>query len=253
MVVHLLAGLATVLVLFPFWRPARRVRRIRGWSIGLLRRLGVERRGDRFLAAAESRNRLLVANHVSWLDIFVLNAIHPARFVAKAEIRGWPLIGSLVAGVGTLFIERSLRRDAHRISRAMADAMREGDLVAVFPEGTTSEGRSVRHFHASLLQPVVDTHGAVLPVAIAYRTPEGALSDAVTFVGNTTFVQSFWRIIGTRRIYAEVHFLPEIPAGADARRRDLATAAETAIRTALANAAGESGPRTAGGHPGASP
>src|SRR5947199_5895908 len=94
-------------------------------------------------AAGLRGNLLIVANHISWLDIFVLNTLQPARFIAKSEMRAWPLFGRLMAGVGTLFIERDRRRHTHHINRHAADALAQGDVLAVFPEGATSDGTRV--------------------------------------------------------------------------------------------------------------
>lgn len=238
---HLFAGLGTVLFVFPWVTIAARRRRVQLWSARLLRLLGVERHTTGNLAALREGNRLLVANHVSWVDVFVLDAVHATCFVAKSEIRRWPLIGTLVAGVGTLFIERGRRTDTRRIKEMMREALDRGDLVGVFPEGTTTDGSKVLPFHVSLLQAVVDSRGAVVPVAIRYRSDSGGRSDAVAYTGDTTFVQSFWQIIGERRIRAEVVVLDALPA-AGSNRRDLARAAEELIRTALAPAPAETPP-----------
>jgi 1-acyl-sn-glycerol-3-phosphate acyltransferase len=191
-------------------------------------------------------NLLIVANHISWLDIFVLLALQPARFIAKAELRRWPVVGWLSASVGTLFVERERRRHAHSINRDAAHALARGDVVAIFPEGTTTDGTTLLPFKGSLLQPIVDAGGHVQPIAIRYRHPTGGHSDAPAYVGDTTFVASFWRVAGERGIVAELHLAP--PRAAHARhRRDLARDAEHAIRTVLASPAGDSAPDKRGG------
>ncbi len=120
-------------------------------------------------------NLLIVANHISWLDIFVLNAVQPARFVAKAELARWPLVGRLIADCGTLFIERGRRpRRASDQSRRRARRSSAGDVIAIFPEGTTTDGSMLLPFHGSLLQPVIDARGHVQPMAIRYRDSDGA-------------------------------------------------------------------------------
>ena len=116
-------------------------------------------------------NVLIVANHISWLDIFVLSSLQPARFIAKADLRRLPIAGRLIANVGTLFIERERRRDTHTVNRHTVEALTRGDVVAVFPEGTTSDGTGLLKFHSSLLQSAVDAKGHVQPIAIRYRTP----------------------------------------------------------------------------------
>jgi 1-acyl-sn-glycerol-3-phosphate acyltransferase len=246
---HLAEGVATTLVVFPFVgaRPRRDI--VRRWSARLLRILRVEARVHGVPEGGLPGNVLIVANHVSWLDIFVLLSFSPARFVAKAEVRGWPVVGALSTRVGTMFVERERRRDAHAVNREAMQALSRGDIVAIFPEGTTTDGTTVLPFKASLLQPIVDAGGHVQPIAIRYLDATGAATDAPAYVGETSVGQSFWRVTAERRIVAELHLAPPLPAR-DRHRRDLARAAELAIRTALASAAGDSGPDRRGG-PGA--
>ena len=171
-------------------------------------------------------NVLIVANHVSWLDIFVLQAEQPARFVAKSELARWPVIGRLIRGSGTLFIERTRRRDTERVNRRAADALRSGDAIVVFPEGTTTDGTTVLKFHGSLLQPVVDAEGHLLPVAIRYHDGAGTLSLAAEYAGDTSFATSFWRVCGERRLAVDLIAASPMPgerrapARARARGRD---------------------------------
>lgn len=240
MVVHVAAGLATTTFVFPLVRPARRRALIRRWSARLLRLLNVESR-VRGRLDSHHGNLLIVANHVSWLDIFVLNAHHPARFVAKAELAGWPLAGRLIRGAGTIFVERARRHDTRRVNHQAAQALASGDVVAVFPEGTTTEGHDVLRFHASLLQPVVETQGHVQPVAIRYTDRDGRHSCAPAYVGEDSFATSFWRVCGEPMLVVELHAPAPLPAQHH-DRRSLARAAEAAIRTALGLPASATGP-----------
>jgi len=229
--VHVIEGVATTSLVFPFAAPARRRALVQRWSARLLNMLGVDCRVHGRLGV-DGGNVLIVANHVSWLDIFVLNAICPERFVAKAELARWPLVGNLVRGSGTLFIERARRRDTHRVSRTVTDALARGDVVALFPEGTTSDGAGVLPFKSSLLQSIVDAGGHVQPLALRYRTPDGARSTAPAYVGDETFMASFWRVCGLRALNVELFPLPRVPA-AGRHRRAVAGDAEAAIRRAL--------------------
>jgi 1-acyl-sn-glycerol-3-phosphate acyltransferase len=190
-------------------------------------------------------NLLIVANHVSWLDIFVLNTLQPARFVAKAELKRWPLVGRMAANAGTLFIERERRRDAHHVNRRATEALARGDVIAIFPEGTTTDGRDVLPFHGSLLQPIVDAEGHVQPIAIRYLNHEGGVNDAPAYIGDTSFARSFWRVTGERTLIVELHVAPPLPARAR-HRRELSRAAEASIREALALPARGSAPETRG-------
>lgn len=246
---HVLAGLATTALVFPLAGPERRRAIVRRWSRRLLALLGVEARLHGRLDTHRG-NVLVVANHVSWLDIFVIDAELPARFVAKAELSGWPLAGRLMRATGTIFVERARRHDTRRVNHQAAQALAGGDVVAVFPEGTTTGGHDVLRFHASLLQPVVETRGHVQPVALRYRDARGAPSAAPAYIGDDSFAASFWRVCGARDLVAEVTATPALDAQ-HADRRALAVGAEAAIRTALglaprATAPGRGGDRADG-------
>ena len=228
---HVLAGVATTMFVFPLVKPPTRRALTRRWCTRLLRLLKVEPRIHGALDSSEG-NVLIVANHISWLDIFVINAFRPARFVAKADLAGWPVVGIMVRGAGTIFIERTRRLDTQRANRQVAEVLAAGEVVVVFPEGTTTDGTSMLKFHGSLLQPIIDADGHVLPVAIRYKDPRGRLSLAPEYVGDTTFAQSFWRVCGERRLIVELHAMTLLR-GNGVHRRELARAAETAIRTVL--------------------
>jgi 1-acyl-sn-glycerol-3-phosphate acyltransferase len=143
------------------------------------------------------------------------------------------VIGRLIRGSGTLFIERARRHDTERVNRSAVDALRSGDAIVVFPEGTTTDGTTVLKFHGSLLQPIVDARGHLLPVAIRYHDGKGSLSLAPEYAGDTSFATSFWRVCGARRLAVDLIVSAPMPAAA-VHRRELARAAESAIRTALA-------------------
>lgn len=249
--VHILAGIATTTFVFPRADAKRRRELTRRWCLKLLALMRVEARihgtiGD------DGGNVLIVANHISWLDIFVINAHRPARFVAKSELADWPLVGRLISGAGTIFIERARKTDTHRVNRVAADALASGEVIVVFPEGTTTDGRQVLKFHGSLLQPICDADGHVLPVAIRYRDGEGRHATAAEYVGETSFAESFWAVCGERRLVVELIASPPVPAR-ERHRRDLAREAEAAIRTALAPPDGATAPGTAGDRPAGSP
>jgi 1-acyl-sn-glycerol-3-phosphate acyltransferase len=240
---HVVGGLSTTVFVFPWIGTPKKQVLIRKWSRQLLRMLNVDLRVLWRHDGGFPGNVLIVANHISWLDIFVLDALQPARFIAKAELKRWPVIGRLSANVGTLFIERERRRDTHTVNRHTVDALARGDIVAVFPEGTTSDGTGLLKFHSSLLQPIVDAGGHVLPVAIRYRTPADEYSDAPAFVGELTMMQSFWRLTGERGLVAELHLMAPLPAHAR-HRRELSSDAAEAIRTVLESPARAPAPDT---------
>jgi 1-acyl-sn-glycerol-3-phosphate acyltransferase len=227
-VLHGLRGLVIVLLLFPWLSPARRH--------GHIQRLQTT---GRFKPGA----KLIVANHVSWLDILAIHAVCPeARFVSKADVRDWPLIRHLVDAAGTLYIERERRRDAMRVVHQVADALRAGDTVAVFPEGTTGPGPELLPFHGNLLQAAIATETAVQPVALRFADAARPFSEAAQFLGETTLADSLWKLACGDGIMVSVTVL-DAQATRHADRRSLAQAMqlqilETLVRAVRSSASG---------------
>jgi 1-acyl-sn-glycerol-3-phosphate acyltransferase len=217
--VHGVHGLAIILLRFGSYSAAQRHARIQWWSEKVLRLIGLTLHAK---GAPRPGAKLVVSNHVSWLDIAAIHAVIPeAHFVSKADVKQWPLIGRLVAGAGTLFIEREKKRDALRVVHQMAEALQAGDTVAVFPEGTTGDGRTLLPFHANLLHAAVTTATPVQPVVLRYFDAQHAISPLAEFLGETTLAQSAWRMVCARGLNVEVLVLA-LQATAHADRRALA-------------------------------
>ncbi len=214
--VHVLHGMAVMALRFPTLDEAGRQARIGWWSAGLLRALGV---GLLARGTARPGATLLLANHVSWLDIAALHAVVPqARFVSKADVLRWPLLGWLIRNAGTLFIERERKRDALRVVHAVAEALRAGQTVAVFPEGTTGAGPVPLPFHANLLQAAVATGTPVQLAVLRFADARHPFSPAAQFVGDTTLLQSLWRVAcaDSLRVHLDL-LLPQASVHADRR------------------------------------
>jgi 1-acyl-sn-glycerol-3-phosphate acyltransferase len=226
---HLSAGLAICALVFPWVGTARRQAIVRGWSRKLLGICGVslEPQGEALSHA------LVVANHVSWLDIFVINSLHPCRFVAKSEIRDWPVLGWLVAQAGTVFIARGSRRDLRHTFKGIVANLHDGERVAFFPEGTTAAQGGLLPFHANLFEAAVDAAVMVQPYALAYFDADGALDPTVDFTGDMSFASSMVAILSGGPVLARLACLAPIDARG-AHRRELAAAARHAIGEALA-------------------
>jgi 1-acyl-sn-glycerol-3-phosphate acyltransferase len=202
---HALSGLLTIVFAFPRWDEARRNARVQSWAREMLALAGIrlELRGEPPAAGPV----MLAANHISWLDILVMHAARHCRFVAKSEVRHWPLIGPLATGAGTLYIERESRRDAMRVVHHIADSLKRGEIVAVFPEGTTSDGVTLLPFHANLIQAAISADAPVQAVALSFiDSATGVVSLTPCYIGDDTLVGSIWRTLSGPPITAVVHY-----------------------------------------------
>ncbi len=189
----------------------------------------------RVAGEASQAGGLLVCNHVSWLDIPVLGALRPLRLVAKSEVRHWPLAGWLAARIGTLFFRRGAG-DLRHIGRQMAEVLEANQDLALFPEGTTTNGYDVRHFFPRLLAPALDPGRPIIPVAIRYLEP-GRLSPRAPFIGDDALLPHLLRLLPAPAIEVRVRFCTPIQTR-ERDRSDLSRAAHLAIRQALAELPG---------------
>lgn len=231
-VLHLFVGLGTCALIFPFLSTQARNARIKRWSVKLLTLCGVQVQFSQ-VGLPEARRALIVSNHVSWLDIFVINALHPCRFVAKSDIRGWPLIGWLSEQAGTIFISRGKLRDVRRIYQGLVSSLHAGEHVAFFPEGTTAAQGTLLPFHANLFEAAIEAAVPVQPFALRYIDSRGQLHAAADFINDMTFVQSVLTILRSGKMTAQLIVLPPIPTGAASHRRELADIAQASIGHAL--------------------
>ena len=224
---HILIGFVTILLVFPRISSEQRQMRTQAWSLVMLRCIRIELivKGN----PALNGPLLLVANHMSWLDITALHAARFCRFVSKADIQKWPFIGLLATGIGTLFIERESRRDAMRVVHHMTASLQAGDVLGVFPEGTTTDGTALLPFHANLFQAAIAANAPIQPVALQFiDTTTGLRSTAPCYVGDDTLAQSVWRTLTTPNIAVVINFgEPQFAQGRD--RRALALDMQQAV------------------------
>ncbi|MCX4695570.1 1-acyl-sn-glycerol-3-phosphate acyltransferase [Streptomyces sp. NBC_01408] len=203
---------------------------VRAWSAALVRAFGI--RITVLGNPGPDGGRLVVANHISWLDIPLVAAVLPCRMLAKSDIRDWPVLGRLSRGAGTLFIERDRIRALPATVEAVTRALLAGDRVTVYPEGSTWCGRARGTFRRAAFQSALDARVPVQPVRLAYLGCDGQPAGAPAFVGDDPLTASLWRIARSRGVRAEVRLLPRIPPGRYADRRDLAAAAQRAVAAA---------------------
>lgn len=189
-----------------------RLRRLAGLQT-LWGRLATQAMGIRLDVADEPPpgRYVIVANHVSYVDIAVLSALFPGRFVAKSEIAGWPLVGFFTRLSGTLFVDQKKRRDVLRVGREMEETLNAGVRVIVFPEGGASRGERVERLHSSLLEPAVRTGIPCRAVALSYETPGDRWAPAATVCwwGGMGFWRHFLRLLALKGIRARVRWAPE--------------------------------------------
>ncbi len=227
---HLLRGLATAAFIFPWVAATSRDRLSQEWAAGLLSILKIK--VDLLPGAEPVHRALIVANHVSWLDIFVINSMQPCRFVAKADIRKWPVLGWLCAQGGTIFIARGKQREVRRVYEGLVNSIEAGERIAFFPEGTTVAQGSLLPFHPNLFEAAIEAQVPVQPYALRYVDARGNLHAAADFIGDMSFVDSMLLIMKTRKMTAQLIVLPTIDT-AGAHRRELSQAARGAIADAL--------------------
>ena len=229
LVLHVTWGVVLAGLALPLCSPAQRDRIIMAWSRRMLKVLGVQAQVGS--APSVPHGALLVCNHVSWLDIYLVLASQRVHFVSKSEIRSWPVAGWLAHKIGTLFLERNRRADTARVNAEMRTLMASGAWVAVFPEGTTSDGRGLKRFLPSLLQPAVELNCPIVPAALRYRTLSGEYSAAPAYIEQMSIWQSLRQIVSEPGLIAELHFgEPILP---NAHRRELAALAEAATARLL--------------------
>jgi len=181
--------------------------------------------------------RLWIANHISWLDVVVLGAQTPLTFIAKSEIAAWPVVGLLARLSGMLFVERGRPSRSGGTVASMGERLRRGETLLLFPEGTTTRGKSVARFHSSLFQAALDAAAPVVPVAVSYR---GSHAEIVPFVGDDAFVPHLWRLLGARGIEVHLAAGPCLTGAAD--REHLARQARESVRGLLLQVQPSGGP-----------
>ena len=223
---HIVVGFVTIVLVFPRLSQEQREIRIQVWSMKMLRLIAIKLivKGQ----PASNGPVLMVANHISWLDITSLHAASFCRFVSKADIKKWPVIGTLATGVGTLFIERESRRDAMRVVHHMTERLRAGDVIGVFPEGTTSDGQSLLPFHANLFQAAIAADAPVQPIALQFIDhTTGQHSSAPCYIDDDTLFESLWRTLCASNIAVIITFgEPQLAKGRDRRAWAVAVRAD---------------------------
>ena len=205
--VWIMTGLFHVALVYPLLGLSARHYSKKCWSKVLLNICGVrvKQAGHAVLEGPV----LFVVNHVSWIDIFILNCARATAFIAKSEIRKWPLIGWLANGADTIFIERASRHAVHKVGESMRQHFEQNQAVGLFPEGTTSTGYTLLPFYANLFEPARKAGACIQPVVLKYYH-HGRRSDFAAFVGEQTLLHNMWCVLGGTGTTVEMIFLPII-------------------------------------------
>ena len=203
---HVIAGLMTLSLQFPFADQEAKNIHIQNWSKKLLSIFGIELR----LKNPEilpSTPYLLASNHISWMDIHAINAFKPVRFVAKSDVERWPIFGWMAKQLGTVFIKRDNSRHGKQIAHEVATVLKT-QSVCIFPEGTSTIGESVLPFKPNLFESAVIAGVPVYSLAISYRSSaSGGRSDVAAFVGEMGLLESMAQILRDRQQIVELVFL----------------------------------------------
>ena len=215
---HVLMAWLVMYWRFPQYSPQQREAFVQVWATQLLRiwRIELDVRGQPVFAGPA----LMVCNHISWLDITVIHATRHCRFVSKSELLSWPLVGRLAKDAGTLFIERAQRKDSLRMVKDMARSLQNGDVLAVFPEGTTGDGVGVLPFHANLIQSAIEAQAPVQPLALQLLDANTqSISMAARYIEDDTLLGSIWGVLNAHGLKVVVCFgEPQMAQGRDRRR-----------------------------------
>jgi len=230
LLLHVISGIIQSIP-YPYFSQPTQHYMMKSWAAGILKILNIKMHYTGQLPSADTQRVLFVANHVSWLDICLLMAASPTQFVAKSEIRSWPVIGFLCKRVGTLFIERAKRSDTMRINQDISNVLTTGERVCIFPEGATSDGVQIHHFHASLLQSAVNTHAFLYPVAIRYLDSTGNLCSDAAYT-DTSILVSLRKILKQPSLEAVLNFNNAILCEGK-NRRELARLCEQVVTSSL--------------------
>jgi 1-acyl-sn-glycerol-3-phosphate acyltransferase len=187
----------------------------------------------------------LVANHLSYLDILVFSALSPCVFVSKKEVRSWPLFGLMAWMAGTVFVDRNRSADTHRANHEMTEALADGAVVVLFPEGTSSDGTGVLPFRPALFEAAVKSEADVSSACISYEVKGGSVSNDVCYWGSMTFFPHLLRLLSKAKIQAKVRFSDEIRRFSD---RKLAAQVTQSVVASLAGFREELGRTGTGGY-----
>lgn len=232
LILHIAVGIIILATVWVFCEQATREKLIRWWSRGVLWRFNISVVIHGQAPTLTEASGMILANHISWIDIYALNSVIPVRFIAKSDINTWPVFGYLARKSGTIFINRTSRKDTARIVDKTAESLLNNNNVAFFPEGTTTDGTILGHFKSSLVQAAINANAAIKPLAIRYPNPDGSPNPKLAYANETTMAESMMCALRTKQPIVELHFLPPINSQVG-NRQEITQKAHSAIAAAL--------------------
>ncbi len=216
---RLLSLFLVLIALFVLWMPGDLLLRTTGrdtisWRANMLRfwgRVAAPIMGLRITVEGTPPQMpfCLVANHLSYVDVLLMQFTTGGILLSKAEVASWPIVGALSARIGTLFIDRTMRRDVVRVNQLIENTLAAGDGIIFFPEGTTGDGKSVRRFNSSLLNYPAQTSYPVHYAAISYSSKHVDPADRICWWADMTFFDHFWKLLQIPSFEATIVFGPE--------------------------------------------
>ena len=208
---QVLKGCFILLLVFPWLKAGQRHQSIRKWCKQLL---GIFQMRLSVIGAEQIKdtNYLMAANHISWIDIHVINAFNPHCFVAKAEVASWPIFGWMAKQLGTLFIERGKANSIHKMVLEVSSQL-SIKAICIFPEGTSTDGKQVAPFKSNLFEAAIMAKAPVYSLAVQYFDLQtGKKTMAPAFIGDMGLLESIWSLICSPPICAEIHISEKLPA-----------------------------------------
>ncbi len=230
--VHIAVGIIILATIWVFCEQKTRDKLIQWWSKGVMWRFNIKVVTYGEAPKNTQENCMILANHISWIDIHALNSVIPVRFIAKSDINHWPVFGYLARKSGTIFIDRTARKDTSRIVNKTAESLLKGNNLAFFPEGTTTDGTTLGHFKSSLVQAAINAGADIKPLAIRYPNLDGSTNTKLAYAGETTMAESMMQALKTKQPVVELHFMPNI-SSQSGNRQTITQNAYTAIASAL--------------------
>ena len=207
LILHTLTGFVIAGLLLPIISKPRKNSLIRWWCKKLLAVFNIKVMVTGDIPRADLTHAMIIANHISWVDIHVLNSILPLRFIAKSDIIHWPIFGFFAKRVNTLFVERAKKQDALRVIDITTESLQSGDRLCLFPEGTTTDGTCVLPFKSSLIEAAIRADTAIYPVAIRYPLLDDSINTAMAYAGETTLIEAMQQALAIKYPVVVVHFL----------------------------------------------